>query len=236
MMAMSPAATPRAQEFLVQSGRGGAEDVGGVEDVLDGLGLQPPGISQQAFGFLAGLLARPGQRLGPGMAACLPEQAHGLLDQLAGQSDIWMVFHQQVQGVGTKIGHHTGRVPQPHGPLTGGQQPLEEVVHGQIARGAGQDFLAAPDRLADQLHDGGRLAGARGPVDQGHVARGQSEPHGFLLRVVEPPIEGWLVSLAVELRRLLTQQDVPQFSQAFRPRLSCPLQGGPLSLHGHFIG
>jgi hypothetical protein len=112
-----------------------------------------------------------------------------------------MLLNQQIQRLGAKIGHDTGRVPQSHRPVTGGQQPLEDVVYGQIARGAGQHLFATVDRPTDYFYNGSRFASARRPVNQGHIAGGQGEPHGLPLDIIEPGIKGRLILLDIELRR-----------------------------------
>ncbi len=74
---------------------------------------------------------------------------------------------------------------QTHGLLAVCEQTFEQVIDGQIAGGADQDFLAAANGVTDQLDEGRRLAGAGRTVDDGHILRGQGEPHGFALGVVE---------------------------------------------------
>ncbi len=177
--------SPRAQQVAVQAGRGRAQDVGVVQDVFSGLPLQTPGVRQQAPGLLACLLPLARLWLGPRILACLSEQPHGLFDQLVGQSDIRMVLHQEIEGVASEIGHDTGGVPETYGLLPGCHQAFEDVVHGQVARRAGQDLLAAPDHPADQFDDRGGLSGARRTVDQGYVTGSQGELNGLSLGVVE---------------------------------------------------
>ena len=60
-----------------------------------------------------------------------------------------MLFDQQIQGVSPQLGHHAGRMPQPHRPLAAGQQPLEDVVHRQVARAQASTF--SPRRMARRI-------------------------------------------------------------------------------------
>ena len=78
---------------------------------------------------------------------------------------------------------------QAHRLLAGRQQPLQQVVHRQVARGTGQHLLAAAHRLADHLDDRGRLARARRPVQDRQVVGRQGEAHRLVLRGVEAGIE-----------------------------------------------
>ena len=52
--------TPRAEQLAIQTGGGGAEHAGRVEDALDGLHFQTPGVGQQRLGVVPQLPPPPG--------------------------------------------------------------------------------------------------------------------------------------------------------------------------------
>ena len=146
-----------------------------------------------------------------------------------------MRFHEQVERVLAEFRQHAGRMPQPHDPLAEAQQPLEDVIDRQVARGAGQDLAAAADRLADDLHDGRRLAGAGRAVDQPHVAGRQGELHGIELHLVERTVQRRHGPIDAELRLPLAQQHVAEDRRAVAAEHAGLFQGGPLPLGGHFV-
>ncbi len=130
---------------------------------------------------------------------------------------------------------HAGRMPQPHDPLAEAQQPFEDVVDRQVARGAGQDLAAAADRLADDLHDGRRLAGAGRAVDQADVAGREGELHGIELHLVERAVQRAHGPIDAELRLPLAEEHVAEDRRAVAAEHAGLFQGGPLPLRGHFV-
>ena len=109
-----------------------------------------------------------------------------------------------------------------------GQQAFEQVVHRQVARRTRQHLVAAAHRLANQLDDRGRLAGAGRAVDDGQVAGRQGQPHRLALRVVQRRIEGRLLGSFVKRRCHVPQEDGPQFGETIAFGLPGLLQGGAL--------
>ena len=114
------------------------------------------------------------RRHGARVAVRLAEQSQRLLDQLAGQPHVGVSLDQQSRAYAratrgsTRAGcpRRTARSPKR-------QQPLEDVVDGQVAQGAGQHLAAPADRLADDLDHGG--ASCRCPAGRGSGLRRRAE-------------------------------------------------------------
>ncbi len=116
-----------------------------------------------------------------------------------------MVFDHQVQGVLAKIGQDSCWMPKPHGPLPTCEETLQQVVHGKVARSTCQHFLSASHGLANQLHDGGRLARAGRTVKNGQVRGGEGETNRVLLGVIQSPVKRHERSFRLERRRCFTE-------------------------------
>ena len=227
--------SPRAQQLAVDARRRGANHCRRPEDAFDGLKLHPAGIGQERTGVVAKLPPLAGLRRGPTLPAGLAKKAHRLLDELAGQLHVAMSLDEQIERMLAKFRQHAGRMPQPHDPLAETQQPLEDVVDRQVARGAGQHLTAAADRLADDFHDGRGLAGAGRAVDQADVAGREGELHGIELHLVERAVQRPDRPLDAELRLSPAQQHVAKDRRAVAAEHAGLLQGGPLPLRGHFV-
>ena len=126
-------------------------------------------------------------------------------------------------------------MPQAHGPFAEGQKPLEEVVDGQIAGGAGQHLLPAADCPANQLHHGGRFAGAWRPVKESDVSGRQRKADGLPLRGIESGVERRLVVFRAEFRGPPAEQDFAEFRQAVPHGQPGPFQGRSLPRGGHVV-
>ena len=129
---------PLAEHLAVQARRRRAQDGRAVEDALDRLALQPARVGEQRAGLLAHVAACARLRLGPRALAGLAEEGERLLGQLAGQPRVVVVLHHQVERVLAQRRQDAGGMAEPHGAFAGRQQPFEQVVDRQIARGAGQ--------------------------------------------------------------------------------------------------
>ncbi len=178
---------------------------------------------------------RPGFGADPGPAVRLAEQRHGLLDELAGQQNVVVPLDEQVERIGAQVGQHAGRMAQPHDPLAEAQQPLENIVHAQVARGAGQHLLSPPHGLPDHLHHGGGLARARRPVDQPHVAGGKGELDGRALHGVEARVQRPQRRAKAEFRPPQAHKHVAQHRRAVAAGRAGLLQRRPLPLGRHLV-
>ena len=140
-----------------------------------------------------------------------------------------MNVHHQVERLFPQLRQHAGRVSEPNRLFAVGQQPFEQVVHGQIAGGADQHLVAATHGLTDQFHERRGLARAGRAVDHGHVGRGQGEADGLALRLVQRFIEGVMVRRRSEVRRPLAHQDAAQLGEPVALGRTGALQRLPLS-------
>ena len=227
--------TPRAQQLAVDAGGRGADHRGRIEDALRGLQFHFPRVGQERAGIVAKLFPFAGLRRGPPLPAGLAKEAHRLLDQLAGQPHVAMTLHEEIERMLAQLRQHAGRMPQPHDPLAETEQAFEDVVDGQVARGAGQHLAAAADRLANDFHDGRRLAGAGRAVDQADIAGRQGELHGVELHLIERAVQRPDGPVDAKLRLPLAEQHVAQDRRAVAAEHAGLLQGGPLPLRGHFV-
>lgn len=76
---------------------------------------------------------------------------------------------------------HACGVAQAHDAHARAQQALSQIVDCDVARRAGEHLLAASHHLPQELDEGRGLAGARWPMDQGHVLGLQREVHRVAL-------------------------------------------------------
>ena len=191
--------------------------------------------ARRRLGVLAELPPLARLRRRPRVAVRLAEQHQRLLDELPGKLHVGVPLDEQVERVVAQLRQHAGRVPQPHGPLAEGQQPLEDVVHGQVARGAGQHPAAPANRLPDDLHHDPRLAGAGRAVDQAHVAGGEGKLHRLPLHGVETGVQRPDFGVHAELRLPHAYQHVAQDGKAVAAGRAGCSQGDPLPLDGHLV-
>jgi hypothetical protein len=95
-----------------------------------------------------------------------------------------MCVHNQVQRVFLKLGKHAGRMADANGFLARGNQPLKQVIDGQIARSTGQHSLPPTHRLANQFHDGRRFSRSGRTMNDRHVLGCQTQLDCLNLRLV----------------------------------------------------
>ena len=120
--------------WAIEAGQRGTQHAGRIEQMLDHLLLDAAGVGDQLAGLAAHACLRPRRRLGPGEAVGFAKESAGLLLQLAGQDDVGMGIDEQIERVRLQFRQHAGRMPQPHRPLAGPHQPLQQVIDRQVAR------------------------------------------------------------------------------------------------------
>src|SRR5262249_30218784 len=169
----------------MKSGESGTKDRRAVENTLDGPAFQLAGVVDERPGFAAKIAAFTGLRLRSCPAPGLAEERVRLLVELARLPGVRVTLGQDIEGVFAKWLGDAGRMSEPHRLLTHGQQLLEQVVHGQIARGAREDAFPPTDGLANQLDDCRCFPRPPRAVDDGQALRRQRQGDGLSLRVVE---------------------------------------------------
>ena len=226
---------PRAENLAIQRRRRCTQHGGRVENAFGRLGFELAGVGQQRSRVVAELLSLARLWRRTTKPAGLAEKAHRLLDQLPRKLDVVVSLDEQVQRVIAQLGQHAGRVAQPHCPLAAAQQPLEDIIDRQIARGAGQHPASAAHRLTNHLDDGRRLAGAGRPVNQAHVARGKSELDRLALHGIQRMVQRPDFRIEAKLRLPHAHQHVAQDGKAVAaggPRL---VQRRALPLQCHVV-
>src|SRR5437867_371166 len=102
-----------------------------------------------------------------------------------------------------------------NGLLAGGQQFLQHVIDGEIARRRDENALAALHSLANEFRDRGGFAGSGRAMNDGHVGAVETETHRPPLRFVQP---GWLMRRGDRGLRSRSEwaaeQDVAQLGEA----------------------
>ena len=147
-----------------------------------------------------------------------------------------MVFDQHVERVSPQLRQNSRRMTQAHNALVLRHQAFQEIIHRQIAGGAGQHFLSTADGLANQLHNGGCFAGPRRTVDDPHILGCQGEANRFNLRRIERWIERRRFHRSKERRRRFAEQDLPQLGEAVAACGASAIQSGLKAKTGDFIG
>ena len=169
------------------------------------------------------------------MLARLAKETHRLLDQLAGEFHVGVLFHEQIEGMFAQLRQHAGRMAQANRPFAERQQLLKDVIDRHIARRTGQHFPPATNRLANDFDDGRRLAGAGRAVDQADVAGGQGELHGVDLRLVERAVQRANGRIDAEFRLPLADEHVAKNRRSIAAKHAGLFHRGSLPLRGHFV-
>ena len=203
---------------LAQSGRAdpcqrGQHDGRPLEHVGFGAILSLPGLGEQRA-----RLALLGPRLGEAARAAFRallarrlSELQRILDQPRRQLRLLVLPDARLQRVLEHGGQHPRRMADAHRIEAGCGEPLDQVVHGEVGRRASQDGLAASGGPADDLHQHGRLAGPRRPMDQRDVQGAVGQLQRLLLLRVEAVLEARTGRLT-EAKRLSAQRPVPASS------------------------
>src|SRR5262249_60717671 len=185
-----------AEDVRIEAGERGTEDRCAVDAARERPVRELAGVLDERASWAAQVAALPGLGFGPRPAAGLAEEGVCFLVELAGLPGVRVRLGQDVEGVLAQRLGDAGRVSQADRTFARGQELFQQVVHGLVARGAGEDALPATDRLTDQTDDRGWFAGPGRAVDDGEIFRGQGECDGLVLRVVQVCVQ----SLRLESR------------------------------------
>ena len=142
-----------------------------VEHVPLGPVLEPAGLGEQLPGAplgVARLAEAPRSPLLPPLARLAPERER-LLDEPRGDARRLVPLHPGLERPVEQCRHHPRRVADAHAVHPGRDQPLEQVVGGQVRGRRGEHLLPARHGAPDHLDEHGGLAGSGRPVDERHV-------------------------------------------------------------------
>ena len=122
-----------------------------------------------------------------------------------------MALESAFVGEGQHLVVHTGGIADAEHVDTMINQFLADPIHCHIALGTHQHLRLAVEGLVDGFHEGGGLACAWRPVDNGHILGQQHLIHGLLLCGVEPGEGQGLEHIFLRLAHAC--EDVAKFGQ-----------------------
>ena len=182
-----------------------------VEHVPLGPVLEPPGLREQFPGAplgVASLAEAPRPPLLPPLARLAPERER-LLDEPRGDARRLVPLDARLERPIEQPGHDPRRVPDAHAVEARRDQPLEQVVGGQVRGRGGEHLLPAGHRAPDHLDEHGGLPRPGRTVHEREVERAVGEVERRLLLRSKGPGEGRPAGPGEEPGRLAREQRMP---------------------------